>query len=182
MPNRVRRIDLSVGERRSLRGLMTATRSKREYRKASAILEKADGLTYEAIAERHGVHKETAKRWVKAYTKHGLDGLRDKPHPGRPSRYTEAQRRRIVELALQSPRLFGYLKNGWSVRLLSRHLTREVGVKISKSQVWRILHEAGIVHKRPKATVKSPDPDYERKAAKVSAYKRIAPALEKRGY
>jgi transposase len=87
-----------------------------------------------------------------------------------------------VELALQSPRLFGYLRNNWSVRLLSRHLTRQVGVKISKSHVWRILHEAGIVHKRPKAAVKSPDLDYERKAAKVSAYKRIAPALEKRGY
>jgi transposase len=182
MANLVKRLALSGSERQRLRGLMKATRSKREYREASAILEKADGLTYEAIAVKHGVDVRTVQRWVEAYEAHGLDGLRDKPHPGKPSSYTEAQRRRIVELALQSPRLFGYLRNSWSVRLLSRHLTREVGVKISKSQVWRILHEAGIVHKRPKATVKSPDPDYERKAAKVSAYKRIAPALEKRGY
>jgi len=182
MANRIRRIELSAAERRALLGLMKATRSKREYREASAIIEKAERLTYEAIAEKHGVHKETVKRWVRAYAEHGLQGLRDKPHPGRPSGYTEAQRRRIVELALKSPRLFGYLKNSWSVRLLSRHLTREAGVKISKSHIWRILHEADIVHKRPKATVRSPDPDYRRKAAKVSTYKRIAPALEKRGY
>lgn len=182
MANRIRRIELSEAERRALLDLMKSTRSKREYREASAILEKAEGLTYEAIAEKHGVHRETVKRWVKAYVRHGLQGLRDKPHPGRPSGYTEAQRRRIVELALKSPRLFGYLRNGWNVRLLARHLTKEAGIKISKSHVWRILHEADIVHKRPKATVRSRDPDYERKAAKVSAYKRIAPALEKRGY
>jgi transposase len=181
MANRIRRIELSVAERRSLLGLMKATRSKHEYREASAILEKANGLTYKTIAEKHGVHRETVKRWVRAYAKYGLEGLRDKPHPGRPSGYTEAQRRRIVELALKSPRLFGYLKNDWSVRLLSKHLTREAGVKIGKSHIWRILHEADIVHKRPKATVKSPDSDYERKAGKVRGYKRIAPALQKRG-
>jgi len=161
--------------------LMKATHSKREYRRASAILEKANGLTYKAIADKHDVDVKTVQRWVEAYDTHGVDGLRDKPHPGKPSGYTEAQRRRIVELALKSPRLFGYLKNGWSVRLLSRHLTRETGVKISKSHVWRILHEADIVHKRPKATVESPDPDYGRKAERVRGYKRIASALQKRG-
>jgi len=181
MANLVKRLGLSGSEKRHLRGLMKATRSKREYREASAILEKADGLTYEAIAVKHGVNVRTVQRWVEAYEAHGVDGLRDKPHPGKPSGYTEAQRRRIVELALKSPRLFGYLRNGWNVRLLARHLTKEAGIKISKSHVWRILHEADIVHKRPKATVESPDPDYERKAAKVRGYKRIAPALEKRG-
>jgi len=39
-----------VAERRSLRGLMEATRGKREYRKASAVLENVDGIVYEAIA------------------------------------------------------------------------------------------------------------------------------------
>ena len=181
MANLVKRLVLSGSEGRRLRRLMKATRSKREYRRASAILEKADGFTYKAIAMKHGVDVKTVQRWIEAYEAHGLDGLLDKPHPGKPSGYTEAQRRRIVELALKSPRLFGYLRNGWNVRLLARHLTKEAGIKISKSHVWRILHEADIVHRRPKATVRSPDADYERKAEKVKGYKRIAPALEKRG-
>ncbi len=182
MANLVKRLVLSSSEGQSLLGLMKATRSKREYRRASAILEKADGLTYKAIAMKHGVDVKTVQRWVEAYEAHGVDGLRDRPHPGKPSRFSRAQRRRIVKLALKDPRLFGYLRNGWNVRLLARHLTKEVGIKIGKSHVWRILHEAGIVHKRPKATVKSPDPDYATKAAKVRGYKRIAPALKKRGY
>jgi len=182
MANRVKRLVLSEVERHSLLGLMKDTRSKREYRRVSAILEKADGLTYEAIAAKHGVNVKTVRRWLEAYEADGLNGLRDQPHPGRPSRFSQAERRRIVKLALKDPRLFGYLRNGWNVRLLAKHLTREVGIKIGKSHVWRILHEAGVVHKRPKAAVKSPDPDYARKAAKVRSYKRIAPALQKKGY
>jgi len=181
MANRVKRPVLSRVERHGLLGLMKDTRSKREYRRVSAILEKADGLTYKAIAMKHGVDVKTVQRWIEAYETHGLDGLRDQSHPGRPSRFSQAEKRRIVKLALKDPRLFGYLRNGWNVRLLARHFTKEIGIKISKSHVWRILHEAGIVHKRPKATVKSPDPDYERKAEKVRGYKRIAPALQKRG-
>jgi len=181
MANHIKRLVLSEVERHGLLGLMKDTRSKCEYRRVSAILEKADGLTYEAIATKHGVNTKTVQRWVESYEAHGLDGLRDHPHPGRPSRFSQAEKRRIVKLALKNPRLFGYLRNGWNVRLLARHLTREAGIKIGKSHVWRILHEAGVVYKRPKAIVESPDPDYEEKAAKVKGYKRIAPALQKRG-
>jgi len=182
MANRVKRLVLSKVEKHGLLGLIKGTRSKREYRRVSAILEKAGGLTYKAIAIKHGVDVKSVQRWLESYEAYGLDGLRGKPHPGRPSRFSQAERRRIVKLALKDPRLFGYLRNGWNVRLLAKHLTKEVGIKIGKSHVWRILHEAGVVYKRPKAIVESPDPDYVEKAAKVRGYKRIAPALQKGGY
>lgn len=108
--------------------------------------------------------------------------MRDKPHPGKASQYTEAIRRRIVQIALKDPKLFGYLRNDWNLRLLARHLTRNASVEISFQHLQRILHEAGIVYKRPKATITSPDPDYELKARRVNGYKRIAPALTKKGY
>jgi len=44
-----------------------------------------------------------------------------------------------------------------------------LGVKVSKSHVWRILHEAGIVHKRPKAVVESPDPHYGGRPRRLEA-------------
>jgi len=61
----------------------------------------------------------------------------------------------------RSPRLFGCLKNDRSPRLLSRHLAEEAGVEVSRAHLWRILHEADIVYKRPKAAVRGPDPGYE---------------------
>ena len=52
---------------------------------------------------------------------------------------------------------------------------------MSKSHVWRMLREAGIVYKRPKRVVKSPDPDYEEKAETVKELKRASSELLKKG-
>jgi len=181
MPNTVKRLLISEGERRSLLAFMKSIHSKREYRRVQSILMKADGYTYEAVAERHGVSRKSVERWVHAYEAHGLEGLRLKPHPGRPSRYTGRRRERIVQLALKSPTLFGYLQHDWSLRLLARHLTKEVGIRIGKTRLSEILRDADIAHKRPKATVRSPDPEYAVKARRVEAYKQVAPALQKKG-
>lgn len=177
----VKRLPLSDVERRSLLAFMNQAHSRPEYSRASLVLMKADGYTYEAVAERHGVCGKSVERWVHAYEAHGLDGLRAKPHPGRPSRYRGRRRERIVQLALKSPTLFGYLQQDWNLRLLAKHLTKEVGIEIGKSRLSEILHDAGIVYKRPKAVVRSPDRDYAVKARRVEAYKQVAAALEKRG-
>jgi transposase len=155
--------------------------SKEEYERGSLLLMKADGQTYEAVAERHGVCGKSVERWVHAYEANGLEGLRQKPHPGKPTQYKGKRRERIIQLALKSPTLFGYLQQDWNLRLLAKHLTKEVGIPIGKSRLGEILHDAGIAYKRPKAVVRSPDPDYPAKARRVEAYKQVAAALEKRG-
>jgi transposase len=66
-------------------------------------------------------------------------------------------------------------------RLLARHLTEELGIRISKSLVWLILKELGIAYKRPKAVVESPDPEYEEKARILEEYKNSASDLLKKG-
>ena len=108
--------------------------------------------------------------------------MRCKPPPGRKPKITGDQRKAIAEAALKSPRAFGYLRSEWSVRLLAEHLSRELGIKISKSLVWRILKELGIAYnKRPKAVVKSPDPEYGEKEKILEGYKNSASDLQKRG-
>lgn len=181
MANHVKRLSLSKSDRIGILAFMKQTRSKREYGRASSILMKADGYTYSAVAERHGVSSKSVERWVHSYEAHGLEGLRLKPHPGRPSRYRGKRRERIIQLALKSPTLYGYLQHDWNLRLLAKHLTREVGIRIGKTRLSEILRDAGIAYKRPKAVVRSPDPEYPAKARRVEAYKQIAPALQKRG-
>ena len=82
----------------------------------------------------------------------------------------------------QDPKLFGFLKGRWVVRDIAKEIEKETGIKISKSHVERILDELGLSYKRPKLHVKSDDPNYYRKKREVRNYKRIAPALEKRGF
>ena len=128
-----------------------------------------------------GVTRRSVDRWIEAYRVRGIEGLRRKPPPGRRPKITGDQRKAIVEAALKSPRAFGYLRNEWSVRLLAEHLSRELGIKISKSLVWLILKELGIAYKRPKAVVRSQDPDYEEKEKILAGYKNSASDLLKRG-
>lgn len=170
----------SEDEEEGLRGLM-AHGSKEEYRRCLAVFLRAQGMPNQDIAAMLGVAKRSVERWIKAYRAHGIAGLRHRPHPGNRPRIAPDQKKTIIKVALQSPRAFGYLKNEWSVRLLSRHLTRELGIKISKTHVWEILRELRIAYKRPKAVVKSPDPDHEEKARIVKDYKEAAPALLKGG-
>lgn len=171
---------ISEGEEEELRELM-AGGCKEEYRRCLSVLLRARGVHPRDVAETLGVTRRSLERWVKAYRADGVAGLRSRKRPGRRRRIDEAQRRRIVEVALKGPKAFGYLKNEWSLRLLSRHLTRELGIKISRAHVWRILHDLGIVYKRPKAVVRSPDPDYQEKASMVEDYKKAASALLKGG-
>jgi len=172
---------LSKGEESALKRFVRQTRDKGEYRRGMAVLYKAQGLSYRGIARALQTDLKGVFRWVKRFREGGVDGLRTRPKPGRRPRIGDAERRLIAETVLKSPRLFGYLKNNWSLRLLAKHLTKELGIKISNQHLWRILHQLGVVHKRPKAWVQSPDPDFEEKAHKVAGYKRLAPALSKRG-
>ena len=99
---------------------------------------------------------------------------------GKKPRIGEKEKKLIAEIALKSPKAFGYLKNDWSIRFLANHLSKEVGIKISKSHLHRILHELGLAYKRPKAYVKSKDQDYEIKKKALESYKKIAKALLKK--
>jgi hypothetical protein len=84
-------------------------------------------------------------------------------------------------LLKQDPQAFGFLKGRWVVRDIATALSREK-IKISRSHVHNILSgELDLAYKRPKLTVKSNDPNYSRKAKEIQRYKRIAPALAKRG-
>ena len=102
-----------------------------------------------------------------------------KPPPGRRPKITGDRRKAIAEAALKGPGAFGYLRNEWSVRLLAEHLSRDLG--ISKTHVWEILKELGVVYKRPKAVVRSQDPEYGEKEKILEGYKNSALDLQKRG-
>jgi len=170
---------ISEAEEEGLRKLM-AEGDKGEYRRSLAIILRAKGTPNKDVAGTIGVSKRSVERWVKAYRAHGIEGLRGRKRLGR-RRIDEAQRRMIAEIVLKEPRAFGYLRNEWSIRLLARHLTEELGIRISKSLVWLILKELGIAYKRPKAVVKSPDPEYEEKARILEEYKNSASDLIKKG-
>ena len=58
---------------------MKSTRDKEEYRRASAIKQKMEGVPYRTIAKNLGVNYRNVYGWINNYRKYdGLDGIRNK--------------------------------------------------------------------------------------------------------
>src|SRR5215475_9416058 len=109
------------------------------------------GLHTTAIAARLGCHAKTVRQWLHRFNAAGLDGLGDKPIPGRPRRLSEHERGRIIALARSAPpgrparRPGGDLAAAdeagpaqWTLDTLTE-AARAAGIEVHRSQVRRIL-------------------------------------------
>jgi transposase len=174
-------LELSKLKKAELYDFMKGTRDKEEYRRASAIKQKLEGLPYRTIARNLDVNYRNVYNWIKEYKEYGLDGIRSKrKNAGRiPKISSDKNKDRIKEIISKSPTTFGYLKNTWSIRLLATYLTTTLGMNVSPMQTWRIVHDLGIVCKRPKLVLEHAE-DYEKKKKIVDNYKKVSAALLKK--
>ena len=174
-------LELSKLKKAELYDFMKGTRNKEEYRRASAIKQKLEGLPYRTIARNLDVNYRNVYNWIKEYKEYGLDGIRSKrKNAGRiPKISSDKNKDRIKGIISKSPTTFGYLKNTWSIRLLATYLTTTLGMNVSPMQTWRIVHDLGIVCKRPKLVLEHAE-DYEKKKKIVDNYKKVSAALLKK--
>lgn len=175
------KLNLTTGQKNSIRRLMKKTTDKRHYRRLLAVLQKSNGRTFEDIAKEHGVSIRSVQRWLSAYLKTGTKGLEIKKTGSTQSRITDENREIILSVLFNDPNIFGYIRNTWSLRSLAKCLTEELDIPLSFRHLQRILKDMGIRCKRPKLELEHDDgTDYEEGKRKVQNYKKIASALKKR--
>jgi transposase len=138
-------------------------------------------MSYRTIAKNLGVNYRNIYRMVKSYKEHGLGGIRSKrKNAGRiPKISSDKNKHKIKQIVMDSPRSFGYLRNTCSIRLLAAYLTNILEMNVSPMQTWRIVHDLGIVSKRPKLALEHGE-DYKKKKKIVDNYKKVAAALLKK--
>jgi hypothetical protein len=73
---------VTTGQVNGLRSFMDKTDDKKEYRRAVAVLQKADGKTYDYIAREQRVHIRTIKKWIGDYIQNGIEGLKTSKNYG----------------------------------------------------------------------------------------------------
>ena len=172
---------LTRKERRALDRLRRDARDKLEYVRSTCLLMRWRGRKAEDVARELDISMGAVFKWEASFRRLGIEALRTKKPPGRPSVKKKEARRLMPELMKKDPQAFGFLKGRWVVRDISKELKSE-GVEISPTQVHGILRDLGLSYKRPKLTVKSDDPSYARKEREITRYKQVAPALEKKGF
>ncbi|WP_346658329.1 helix-turn-helix domain-containing protein [Bradyrhizobium sp. 156] len=72
---------------------------QRDLKRARIVLLAADGRSTRSIAKEVGVQPRIVSLWRHRYADHGLEGLQDKPRPGKQPIYTKTTDSRILELA-----------------------------------------------------------------------------------
>jgi transposase len=141
-------------------------------RRAQMIVRSWDGLRATAIARELGCHPQTVRERLTRFNTEGVDGLGDRPGPGRRPRLTEDERSRIVALARSRPpgailrQPDGALETAateaatrWSLDALAA-AAQERGIQIGRSQVRRILRKEGVRWRGVHTWAESDDPDF----------------------
>src|SRR5205823_5180796 len=98
------------------------------------------------------------RKWRGRFARSGLESLKDKPRSGKPPKYDEAFRRRVLA-ALEEPPPAG--QSTWDGPSLAAHLA------VSDDAIWRLLRREGICLQRQRSWCISTDPAFAAKAADI---------------
>jgi transposase len=107
--------------------------------RARLVLAASQGFSNLQIADRFHVTPNTVGKWRTRYYMHGVSGLTDYQHPGRPTKYGPEVRKRLHDLLRRSPPSG---RERWSIRELAQALG------IPPSTMHEILADADFGNRR----------------------------------
>src|SRR5664279_4024895 len=155
-----REVDLSKKDRKVLEAVCRSPVTlQRDLKRARIVLLAAAGRSTRSIAKEVGVQPRIVSLWRHRFADLGLEGLQDKPRPGKQPIYTKATDKRILKL-LDKPPPAGYAR--WTGPLLAGELG-----DVDVQYVWRFLRSNKIDLAARKSWCESNDPQFTAKAADV---------------
>ena len=100
-----REVDLSRKDRKVLEArCRSPVTLQRDLKRARIVILAAAGRSTRSIAKEVGVQPQIVSLWRHRYADHGLEGLQDKPRPGKQPIYTKATDKRICGCWTSRPR------------------------------------------------------------------------------
>jgi transposase len=142
-------ITLSDHERQQLETTFTTTTDRRLHNRCQAILMAARGRRHAHIAEDLNVTTRTLQRWLNAYHKHGVDGLRIQWAPGRASRIAATRAPEILAWIKQGPAGCGLDRANWTYAELATYLYQRLGLTVSETTMRTFCTKHGVRPYRP---------------------------------
>ena len=100
-----------------------------------------DGKTYQEIRQFLGISYPTVAYWAVHGDPDNLQSLRDRREEGNFRKATKAYEELLLATIEEEPENHGYDFGRWTAARLAIHLEKETGIKLSGSQISRILQK-----------------------------------------
>jgi transposase len=167
--------ELLPAEGAQLKRIARAAKQFARRQRAQSLLASASGMSAPQIAAVVRTDENQVRRVVHEFNQAGMDSLRPFVGGGRPRVIPQPTRDRIVAIAGACPGNYGGPLTRWSLRRLRCYLLRRrIVPQLSVEGLRQILRAAGCSWQRTRTWKRSPDPDYEAKAARVLRLYRAA--------
>jgi len=126
---------------------VTLSRDEMERRRLEAAEDLQKGITQARVARKFGVSRTTASRWYRTLEGQGMERLRKRKAPGRPSRMSSSQLVEVREMFAAGPRAFGFETDRWTTARLAHAIQGRFAIRYDPDHVGRLMHRLGL---RPK--------------------------------
>jgi len=159
MPKKVSIPECSEEDRKTLeQWSRSRTQEARLVERAKIILKCLDGESVMQIARSLKIRPNTVIDWRHRFEEEGIAGLYDRQRSGKPPRYNENFRNKVLKTLELSPPA-GQAQ--WDGPAVAKHL------KASVHAVWRLLRKEAICLSRQRSWCVSTDPEFATKAATI---------------
>jgi transposase len=139
------------------------TRDEMESRRLMAAQDLQTGVSQSKVARKYGVSRTTASRWHRALSGKGVEALKKRRAPGRPSRLSKDQMQGVAELYQAGPRAIGFDTDRWTTMRFAEAIFTRFGIRYDPDHVGRIMHRLGlrerkqVIERQPDVTLPAPD-------------------------
>jgi transposase len=142
MPNRenVSLADLEIAAKASPR--------QRGFVRMSAIRALCLGYSHEQVAELYSVSRRTVSRWVNCFNERGIDGVIDRPRPGRPKKIGPKKSAQYRDL-IQNPEKADHTH--WTGKKFHGYISEKLNDEVGYRTVLRWLRDEGFRLKVPRS-------------------------------
>ena len=108
------------------------------------------GCSAKETSEIYRIPLRTVQHWAQQFKTKQLEGLKDKPRPGRKPKLSPSQFEQLKGDLKKSTSSFGYNQGFWNGPLLQHHLAKYYRVEMTRRNCEKIFHRLKMTLKRPR--------------------------------
>jgi len=102
-----------------------------------------------SIARRLEVSRQAVHKWWKAFHENGKKALYRRHRPGRPSKLTKKELKRIPGLLRKGSTAYGYQNAQWTTLRIADLIWEKFSVKYDRDHICRLMHKLGYSWQKP---------------------------------